>query len=606
MSLLYLIEKHYRIRTAAHLLGQLSTLFVTHISRRSADKPRHSELLHILAHIDAYQRIGRIKQVFRKLLRQMRLAYTCRSEKHEGTYRLVRIFQTYAVALYSLHYLAYSFILTDDGILESRPHLFQTLPFGLRNALSRHTGHHRHHLGHLVLINRLAVLLKILFPFQTRLIESYLELLLRIAVLRRTLKIMLTGRHQLVVGRFGYRILEGSDLIGHCYIGDMHPRSGFVKRIDGLVGECPVGDIPLCQTHACLQRLLRIADIMVHLILVLDVMQYRQSFLWRCRLHHHLLEAAFESAVLLDILAILVQSRRTDALYLATRQRRLEQIGRIHRTGRITGSHDSVKLIDKQYHIAVFSQLVEYSLNTLLKLTAILRAGHKRSHVERYHPLAEQHTRHLALHYPKSQPLDYRTLTHTGLTYQHRIVLFATAQYLRQTLYLHLTANHRIQTILLGGTCHVVAEFVEHRSIATLTFRLLGRRALILTTLLRSIGCVILIILVTSGICALRTGRLAGELTVDGIIRHTGLNKCIHEIHRLRFGVMEYGQQQMLHVDRIVFQHTRFEHTELYQTVGYVAHRHTGRRPFGAMVLESRFKEIFIEMLLQLIGRATA
>ncbi len=69
---------------------------------------------------------------------------------------------------------------------------------------------------------------------------------------------------------------------------------------------------------------------------------------------------------------------------------------------------------------------------------------------------------------------------------------------------------------------------------------------------------------------------------------------------------MEYGQQQMLHVDRIVFQHTRFEHTELYQTVGYVAHRHTGRRPFGAMVLESRFKEIFIEMLLQLIGRATA
>ncbi len=45
----------------------------------------------------------------------------------------------------------------------------------------------------------------------------------------------------------------------------------------------------------------------------------------------HLLEAALERGVLLDVLAVFVERGRADAMQLAARERRLEHVARVHR-----------------------------------------------------------------------------------------------------------------------------------------------------------------------------------------------------------------------------------------------------------------------------------
>ena len=62
----------------------------------------------------------------------------------------------------------------------------------------------------------------------------------------------------------------------------------------------------------------------------------------------HGLETAFQRRVLLDILAVLVQRRRADAVQLAARQHRLEQVARIHAALGFARAHNGMQLIDEQ------------------------------------------------------------------------------------------------------------------------------------------------------------------------------------------------------------------------------------------------------------------
>lgn len=110
MCLLYLVEQHDGVRMTAHLFGELSALLITDISRRRTDKTRHRKLLHILAHVDTYQRVGRVKHILGQLLGQVGLADAGRSEKQECADRLGRVLQTYAVALYRLDNLLYGIV----------------------------------------------------------------------------------------------------------------------------------------------------------------------------------------------------------------------------------------------------------------------------------------------------------------------------------------------------------------------------------------------------------------------------------------------------------------------------------------------------------------
>ena len=98
----------------------------------------------------------------------------------------------------------------------------------------------------------------------------------------------------------------------------------------------------------------------------------------------HRLEAPRQRRVLLDVLAVFVERGRADAMQLAARQRRLQQVGGVHRAVGLAGADQRVHLVDEQDDAALGRRdLVEHRLQPLLELAAIFRAGDQRAHVER-------------------------------------------------------------------------------------------------------------------------------------------------------------------------------------------------------------------------------
>ena len=72
-----------------------AAFLIAHISRSGTNHTRYGVFLHILAHIDTYQGIGRAKHIFCQLLCQMRLTHTSRAKEHKGSDGMVRVFQPY-------------------------------------------------------------------------------------------------------------------------------------------------------------------------------------------------------------------------------------------------------------------------------------------------------------------------------------------------------------------------------------------------------------------------------------------------------------------------------------------------------------------------------
>ena len=61
----------------------------------------------------------------------------------------------------------------------------------------------------------------------------------------------------------------------------------------------------------------------------------------------HLLEAALERGVLLDVLAVFVERGRADAVQLAARERRLEHVAGVDRAFGLAGADHGVQLVDE-------------------------------------------------------------------------------------------------------------------------------------------------------------------------------------------------------------------------------------------------------------------
>src|SRR5690349_15088297 len=100
--------------------------------------------------------------------------------------------------------------------------------------------------------------------------------------------------------------------------------------------------------------------------------QNRNGILNRRRLDEHWLEAALQRRVLLNMLAVLVQSGCADTVKLPAGEHWLEHIAGIHRPFGLARSHNCVKLIDKEDDAALcLLYLVEDRLQPLLKLSSI-------------------------------------------------------------------------------------------------------------------------------------------------------------------------------------------------------------------------------------------
>jgi hypothetical protein len=111
--------------------------------------------------------------------------------------------------------------------------------------------------------------------------------------------------------------------------GKPRPRSGLVDDVDGLVRQKAVGDVALRKLRCRTQGSIGNADSMVILVLLTQALQNFHGFRHGRRLDHHRLEPPLESAILLDVLAILVEGGRPHALELSPGQRGFQHVRRV-------------------------------------------------------------------------------------------------------------------------------------------------------------------------------------------------------------------------------------------------------------------------------------
>ena len=390
---------------------------MSHISRRSPHHTAHGVLLHVFAHVDAYQGVGTAEHVFGQLFGQVRLAYSRRPEEHERPDRFVRVFQSHAAALDGAHQLVDGLVLSDDFPFQVDGHVLQLVPFGLTHALYRDACHHGYHFGYLVFIHNDPLAAEFLLPCRFHAVQFLLQVGFLVTVVGGQFKILVLYR-LVLQGMYG---IDALFLFLHLFrygrVGDVYARPGFVQRVDGFVREATVGNVTLREPHAGTDSLGRIAHIVVVFVTFLDIIQYLYGFLRSGRFHHDFLETAFQSTVFFDAFPEFVRGRSPDALYLSPCQCGFQHIGRVHAARCRTGTDNRVNLVDEKNHVRILLQFGENAADAFFKLPAILRAGHYGRHVQGYHAFVEQDARYLFLYDAQGQSFHDGRFAHARFTY---------------------------------------------------------------------------------------------------------------------------------------------------------------------------------------------
>ena len=118
-------------------------------------------------------------------------------------------------------------------------------------------------------------------------------------------------------------------------------------------------------------------------------------------------------------------------------------------------------LIDEENNLIVLLEFFDEFAQTLLKLSAILRASHDGRHVKCYDALARKHARGLSAGDALRQSFHHCALAHAGVADKDRVVLLAAAEDLHHALRFALASHHGIQSALGGNGGEVGAEMVD-------------------------------------------------------------------------------------------------------------------------------------------------
>ena len=249
---------------------------------------------------------------------------------------------------------------------------------------------------------------------------------------------------------------------------DLHAdaRGRLVDQVDRLVRELAVGDVAVRERRRGDDRGIGDLHLVVDRVALLEAAQDRDRVLDRGLAHEHGLEAPLERGVLLDVLAVLVERGRADAVQLAAGQRGLQHVAGVHRALGLAGADHGVQLVDEEDDLAfLFGEVVQHALQPLLELAAELGAGDQRAHVEREDALALEALGHLAVDDALGEALDDRGLADAGLADQHGVVLGAPLQHLDRAADLVVAADDGIELALLRALGEVDREFLQRAAL---------------------------------------------------------------------------------------------------------------------------------------------
>ncbi len=204
--------------------------------------------------------------------------------------------------------------------------------------------------------------------------------------------------------------------------------AGFVQKVDGLVGQKAVADIPLRKGDDFFHNRRRHPDAVERLVILLDAVQNLLGVGERGLRNLHRLEAALQRGVLFDVFAVFLKRRRADDLNLPAGKRGFQDVGGVHRAFGVAGAHQVVDLVDEQNDVALGLHLVQKPLDAAFKLAAELRSGHQRREVQQVDFLFAEHRRDPALRDAEGEALRHGRFADAGLADQARVVFRPAAQ----------------------------------------------------------------------------------------------------------------------------------------------------------------------------------
>ena len=250
--------------------------------------------------------------------------------------------------------------------------------------------------------------------------------------------------------------------------------AGLVHEVDRLVRQETVGDIAVRELGRRHERRIGDPHAVMKLVFLLDAAQDRDRILDRRLGHEHRLEAAGQRCVFLDMLAIFIERGGADAMQFAARQRRLEQVRRIHRAIGLAGADERVHFVDEQDDAARRPlDFGQHRLQPLFEFAAVFGAGDERAHVERHELLVLEAFRHVAIDDAQRQTFGDGRLADARLADQHRIVLGAPRQHLDGAADFLVAADDRVELAAARRFGEIAGIFFE-RIIALLGGRRVG------------------------------------------------------------------------------------------------------------------------------------
>ena len=204
------------------------------------------------------------------------------------------------------------------------------------------------------------------------------------------------------------------------------------------------------------------AHTVVLLIFVLQAAQNRNGVFHAWLGHIDRLEAAGEGGIFLDMLLVFVERRCADTMQFAARQRRLEQIGSVHRTVRLASAHQRMHLVDEKDDAAVGGcDLLQHRLQPLFEFAAIFSARDHRAEIEREQALVLKALGHITIDDAQRETFDDRGLADPRLADQDRVVLGPARQHLNGAADFLVAADYGIKLAVARHLREIAGIFLQ-------------------------------------------------------------------------------------------------------------------------------------------------
>ena len=362
--------------------------------------------------------------------------------------------------------------LADDALVKQLAHLQELLGLGLGEAAHRNPGPRSDDLGDVIGGNAQNAVARGLavapFLLEIGLFET--QLLFAIAYRGSFIELLVLDDRfffgdqlaQLRVGLANRRRRQ------RCL--QANAGAGLVDKIDGLVGEKAIGDIPVAQPGGARQCLVRNLHLVVRFVAIAQAFENLDRLLDRRLANHHRLEPALECGIFLDVFAKLVERRCADALQLASCEGGLNDVAGVDRTFGSTGPNQRMELIDEEDDLAGgAADLVHHALHPLFKLAAVLRARHESRQIERYDAPVAQGFGDVAFDHALRETLGDCRLADARFADKGRIIFGAPREYLDDALDFAVAPDHRVELVVARELREVAPIGIQRRRL-TLSF----------------------------------------------------------------------------------------------------------------------------------------